>query len=223
MEHLSSSAHVVHTTAKQVISRRRKNENVFKMSKDDKCTCKACKNTVFHCQICKFVGFLLPSSSRLLKLPNEFPASKICHGQLRMRTKTKQTNSFSFLSLKPSILTFQYTTQLACQRQIGKQTDRHILYLFPLFSFSGCSNCSFHLCTPTRPVILPGNEKLVLAPYYTYYPTLEEHLKGPWGVPTDPNLWNDPLVLGRCLSRNAKSRFTRRRISLLPPVIILKM
>ena len=26
-------------------------------------------NTVFHCQICKFVGFLLPSSSWLLKLP----------------------------------------------------------------------------------------------------------------------------------------------------------
>ena len=62
-------AHVVHTTAEQVISRRRKNENVFKMSKDEKCTCKACKNTVFHCQICKFVGFLLPSSSWLLKLP----------------------------------------------------------------------------------------------------------------------------------------------------------
>ena len=27
-----------------------------KMSKNEKCTCKACKNTVFHCQICKFVG-----------------------------------------------------------------------------------------------------------------------------------------------------------------------
>ena len=47
------------------------NENVFKMSKHEslRCTCKACKNTVFHCQICKFVGFLLPSSSWLLKLP----------------------------------------------------------------------------------------------------------------------------------------------------------
>ena len=67
---LSSYAHVVHTTAKQVISRRRKNENVFKMSKKKmKSTCKACKNTVFHCQICKFVRFLLPSSSWLLKLP----------------------------------------------------------------------------------------------------------------------------------------------------------
>ena len=69
IEHMSSYAHVVHTTAKQVISRRRKNENVFKMSKEEKCTCKACKSTVFHCQICKFVGFLLPSSSWFLELP----------------------------------------------------------------------------------------------------------------------------------------------------------
>ena len=69
-EHLSSYALVVHTTAKHAISRLRKNENVFKMSKDEKCTCKACKNTVFNCQICKFVGFLLLSSSWFLKLPN---------------------------------------------------------------------------------------------------------------------------------------------------------
>ena len=33
IEHLSSYAHVVHTTAKQVVSRREKNENVFKISK----------------------------------------------------------------------------------------------------------------------------------------------------------------------------------------------
>ena len=69
IEHLSSYAHVVHTTEKQVISRCRKNENVLKMSKDEKCTCKACKSIVFHCQIRKFVGFLLPSSSWLL--PND--------------------------------------------------------------------------------------------------------------------------------------------------------
>ena len=68
IEHVSSYAHVVYTViAKQVISRRRKKENVLKMSKDEKCTCKACTNTVFHCQICKFVGYLLPSSSWLLK------------------------------------------------------------------------------------------------------------------------------------------------------------
>ena len=69
IKRLSSCALVVHTTAKHGISRRGKNENVFKMSKGEKCTCKACKNTVFHCQICKFLGFLLPSSSWLLKLP----------------------------------------------------------------------------------------------------------------------------------------------------------
>ena len=40
IEHLSSYVHFVQTTAKQVISRRRKNENVFKMSKDEQCTCK---------------------------------------------------------------------------------------------------------------------------------------------------------------------------------------
>ena len=32
---------------------------------------KRAKNTVFHCQKCKFVGFLLPSSSWFLKLPND--------------------------------------------------------------------------------------------------------------------------------------------------------
>ena len=40
-----------------------------KCQKIKKCTCKACKNTVFHCQICKFVGFMLLSSSWLLKIP----------------------------------------------------------------------------------------------------------------------------------------------------------
>ena len=49
IEHLSAQLQ------KKVISRHRKNENVFKMSKDETCTCKACTNTVFHCQICKFV------------------------------------------------------------------------------------------------------------------------------------------------------------------------
>ena len=77
IEHLSSYAHVVCTTGKQVISRRRKNEDVFTMSKDEKCTCKACKNPVFHCQICKFVGVLLPSSSWLLKLPSLAPREEL--------------------------------------------------------------------------------------------------------------------------------------------------
>mgnify|MGYP000034810819 FL=1 len=64
-----SYAHVVNTTEKQVISRRRKNENVCNILKNEKCTCKACKTSGLHCQICKFVTYLLPSSSWLLKLP----------------------------------------------------------------------------------------------------------------------------------------------------------
>ena len=73
----------------QGISRRRKNENVFKMSKDEKCTCKACKNTIFHCQICKFVGFLLPSSSWLLKLPN-FLLKRASFAQLTRAAQTRR-------------------------------------------------------------------------------------------------------------------------------------
>ena len=36
------------------------------MFKNEKCTCKACITFVAHCQICKFVTFLLPSLSWLL-------------------------------------------------------------------------------------------------------------------------------------------------------------
>mgnify|MGYP006964766695 CR=1 FL=1 len=67
------SHRVVDTTAKKVVSRYWKNKNVFKMWKHWKCTCKARKNTVFHCSICKFVWFLLPSSSWLLELPSLAP------------------------------------------------------------------------------------------------------------------------------------------------------
>ena len=47
IDHLSSHAHVVHTAAKQVIWRRGKNEKVCEMSKNEKCTCRACKTIVF--------------------------------------------------------------------------------------------------------------------------------------------------------------------------------
>ena len=67
--HLSSHAHVVHTAAKQVISRRGKNEKVCEMCKNEKCTCRACKTIVFHYQICKFMTFLLPSSSSCALTP----------------------------------------------------------------------------------------------------------------------------------------------------------
>ena len=105
LEHLSSYAHVVHTTAKLVISRRRKNETVFKMSKDEKCTCKACKNVVFHSQICKFMGFLLPSSSCscLLKL-----LSSECQSSSSPHIFRENYCSFKFCNIaKKCYLSFQ--------------------------------------------------------------------------------------------------------------------
>jgi len=47
IEHLSSYAHVVHTTAKQVISRRRKNENVFKCERMKNARAKRAKMLFF--------------------------------------------------------------------------------------------------------------------------------------------------------------------------------
>ena len=110
IKHLSSYAHVVNTPAKLVISRRRKNENVYKMSKIEKCPCKACTNTVFHCQICKFVVFLLPSSSWLLKLPTHLMTVKAAaaarlveedwgRGGRGNKTNTRPRQSYSFSSL----------------------------------------------------------------------------------------------------------------------------
>ena len=85
IKHLSSHAYVVHTTAKPVFSRRRKNENVCKMSKNEKCTCKACKTIVFHCQICKFVTLLLQSSLWLLRI-TWFSYRRVCRTKKIHRT-----------------------------------------------------------------------------------------------------------------------------------------
>ena len=74
-----------------------------RMSKDEKCTCKACKNTVFHWEICKFVGFLLPLSSWLLKLLNRELKHR-GHRDFRFRPFldricTKKTSDFRFWRL----------------------------------------------------------------------------------------------------------------------------
>ena len=69
IENLSSYAHVVLTTAKRVISHCGQDENGSKMYRNENCRCKARKTTVFDCQLCQFVMFLLPLSSQLLELP----------------------------------------------------------------------------------------------------------------------------------------------------------
>ena len=66
---MSSYGHVVHTTAKQVISRRRKNENVYEISEMKTARAKRAKLLFLTIKDANVTSFL-PSSSWLHKLPN---------------------------------------------------------------------------------------------------------------------------------------------------------
>ena len=108
---------------KTVISRRRKNENVFKMSKEEKCTCKACKNTVFHCQICKFVRFLLPSSSWFLKLPNAMATTPV--ESSHPNSSREELICWASHSLSPSAIVF-FSLSLPAKSQL-QMKQAHIV------------------------------------------------------------------------------------------------
>lgn len=62
---------------------------------------------------------------------------------------------------------------------------------------SGCSDCIFHVCTMTRPLLFggTGNENLTFAPYHTHYPMLDAHMLMS-GLTPRINEWNNPLLLG---------------------------
>ena len=49
---LRSRAIIVHTTVKHVIWRHEKSESSFEMYKNENCTYKGCKNTLYSCQSC---------------------------------------------------------------------------------------------------------------------------------------------------------------------------
>ncbi|KAM9804462.1 TBCC domain-containing protein 1 [Neosynchiropus ocellatus] len=57
------------------------------------------------------------------------------------------------------------------------------------------SRCTLHILTPTRPLLLPGNSDITLAPFHTFYPTLEDHMASV-GLAVVPNVWDQPLLLG---------------------------
>lgn len=59
----------------------------------------------------------------------------------------------------------------------------------------GSTSCTLHLLTPNRPVLLGGNETLTLAPYHTFYGTLEEQMAKS-GIGVSRNLWDQPLCIG---------------------------
>ena len=64
--HMVTSSTQLQNRSFHVVERTRTSSKCQKMKN---ARAKRAKNTVFHCQICKFVRFLLPSSSWLLKLP----------------------------------------------------------------------------------------------------------------------------------------------------------
>lgn len=61
-------------------------------------------------------------------------------------------------------------------------------------SLLSTTSCTFHILTPTRPLLLSGNQSVVFAPFHTYYSMLEDHM-GQTGLATLPNYWDRPQLL----------------------------
>ncbi|XP_063162893.1 TBCC domain-containing protein 1 [Candoia aspera] len=76
-------------------------------------------------------------------------------------------------------------------------------------SLSSTTGCTLHILTPTRPLILLGNQAITFAPFHTHYPMLEDHM-GRTGLATVPNNWDNPMLV--CKENCDKGVFR-----LLPP------
>ncbi|KAB1283982.1 TBCC domain-containing protein 1 [Camelus dromedarius] len=76
-------------------------------------------------------------------------------------------------------------------------------------SISSTTGCIFHILTPTRPLILSGNQRVTFAPFHTHYPMLEDHMART-GLATVPNYWDNPMIM--CRENSSTSVFR-----LLPP------
>ncbi|XP_044107884.1 TBCC domain-containing protein 1 isoform X2 [Neovison vison] len=63
-------------------------------------------------------------------------------------------------------------------------------------SISSTTGCIFHILTPTRPLILSGNQAVTFAPFHTHYPMLEDHMART-GLATVPNYWDNPMIVCR--------------------------
>ena len=73
------------------------------MFKNEKCTCKACITVVAHCQICKFVTFLLPSLSWLLNWAPYLGDKLDVHFEMK-RLQVSGPRSFFIGQIKSSFL-----------------------------------------------------------------------------------------------------------------------
>ncbi|XP_060623996.2 TBCC domain-containing protein 1 [Anolis sagrei] len=77
-------------------------------------------------------------------------------------------------------------------------------------SLSKTTNCTLHVLTPTRPLILLGNQAITFAPFHTHYPMLEDHMARS-GLATVPNYWDNPMLVCR-------ENYEKDLYKLLPPL-----
>ncbi|KAL8225302.1 hypothetical protein R6Q57_017859 [Mikania cordata] len=71
----------------------------------------------------------------------------------------------------------------------------HVISASKRICIANCRECVFFLGVIQQPLIVGDNHKLQVAPYNTFYPQLEEHMKEV-GVEASPNRWNEPIALG---------------------------
>jgi hypothetical protein len=81
-------------------------------------------------------------------------------------------------------------------------------YIF--FPLSGSTLCTLHLLTPNRPLLLSGNDTIMLAPYHTHYPLLEQHMASV-GLTAILNQWDRPLCIGTWEKKGNKESKNNRQ------------
>ncbi|EDV29322.1 uncharacterized protein TRIADDRAFT_51512 [Trichoplax adhaerens] len=71
----------------------------------------------------------------------------------------------------------------------------HFSYIYLLAPLKSSNNCTYHLCTPSKPVMFIGNNNITIAPYHTFYPLLSKHMQEVGLLPT-VNLWDQVISIG---------------------------
>ncbi|KAI7742712.1 hypothetical protein M8C21_018496 [Ambrosia artemisiifolia] len=71
----------------------------------------------------------------------------------------------------------------------------HVITVAKRICIANCRECVFFLGVNQQPLLVGDNHKLQVAPYNTFYPQLEEHMKQV-GVEVSPNRWDEPIALG---------------------------
>ncbi|XP_076958406.1 uncharacterized protein LOC143634130 [Bidens hawaiensis] len=71
----------------------------------------------------------------------------------------------------------------------------HVISASKRICIANCRVCLFFLGVNQQPLIVGDNHKLQVAPYNTFYPQLEEHMKQV-GIDVTPNRWGEPVALG---------------------------